>query len=233
MKRLIAVTAALLLGLLIVLSVPGCGTGGANTDGATTTASGARGGLVTTSSESGSASTEASSSPTSDAAASSTDTTATTAGAGDSGGSDKVFLPHELLSADEASAISTFAVTLDAGSLYKDEESGTISERYVYDLSGTTINALVEVHQDSFRTGEGSVKDTFAMEKNLGKNEITMLKDFGDEAFTHGQGQLHLLYRGYYIVVAFDADPYSTDQNAPLNIKLGTQILENLKTKLG
>ena len=121
-------------------------------------------------------------------------------------------------------------MTLDDGSLFKDEESGVISERYKYDLGGSGIHALVEIHQDSLKTSDGSVKDLFLAEKELNQNGAAQL---GDDAFTADEGQLHMLYGGYYIVVAFDADPYSSDLNAPLNLKLGAKILENLKAKLG
>jgi hypothetical protein len=229
MKRTAAVIAVALLLAAMLSAVVACGGGTTISTDETTTSLGPSGGLVTTSSNAGTI-------PSGQGGGtvdSSTDTTAAASTGGKVAGSDQVFQPHELLSAEEASAITTFAVTLDEGSLSKDEESGTISERYSYDLNGTGTHALVEIHQDSFRTGDGSVKDVFLFEKDLGKAEITPVAGLGDDAFTHGQGQLHLLYGGYYIVVAFDADPYGNEQNAPLNIKLGTKILENLKAKLG
>jgi hypothetical protein len=166
-------------------------------------------------------------------AVSSTDTTAAAEDGEGSGKSETVFEPHELLSAEEASTISGFVVTLDDGSLSRDEESGVISERYAYDLGGTGIHALVEIHQDGLKESEGSVRDAFLFEKDLSKDEIAPVNGLGDDAFTMGQGQLHLLYGSYYIVVAFDADAYETTGNAALNAKLGTKILENLKTRLG
>jgi hypothetical protein len=166
-------------------------------------------------------------------ATSSTDTTTAATNGGGSGKSDTVFEPHELLSAEEASAITGFAVTLDDGSLYKDEASGMISERYAYDLGDTGIHALVEVRQDGLKKSEGTVKDVFLFEKDLNKDEIAPVTGLGDDAFTMSQGQLHLLYGSYYIVVAFDADPYETTGNAALNAKIGTKILENLKARLG
>ena len=145
--------------------------------------------------------------------------------------SSQVLNPHDLLSAAEASAMVGLPVTLEEATLYRDDASGIISERYAYDLDGTGIHALVEVHQDSLKTS-GSVADDFAFENKLSKNEVEPY-DLGDEAFVFSNtGQLHMLYDGYYIVVAFDADPYSTDKNAELNTRLGARILENLKAKL-
>jgi hypothetical protein len=225
MKRIVfALVPALFVASLLFVAA-GCGGGNAGSADKTTTSVGPSGGLVTTSSDAGAGSGV----PATTAGTSSTDTTAAE-GAGTT--SDKVFEPHQLLSAAEASAITTFAVTLEDGSLFKDEESGIISERYSYDIDGSTIHALVEIHQDGLKKSDGSVKDAFLLEKDLSKAEIQPVQ-LGDDAFTHSEGQLHMLYGSYYIVVAFDADPYGSDLNAPLNIKLGTKILENLKAKLG
>jgi hypothetical protein len=145
-----------------------------------------------------------------------------------------VFAPHDLLSADEASEISGFVVAMDEGSLSEDPASGTISERYAYDLDGTGIHALVEIHQDSLKASaadEGVLGD-FLFNQDLLKDEITEV-DLGEQAFTlNNTGQLHMYYQGYYMVVAFDADPYSSEQNAPLNVKLGERILANLQAAL-
>ena len=43
---------------------------------------------------------------------------------------------------------------MDEGTLFEDRDSGTISERYAYDLNGTGIHALVEIHQDSLKPAE-------------------------------------------------------------------------------
>lgn len=220
MKKLTVVLVLALALASLALAVAACGGTASGSSEQTTTSLPSSGGLATTSSDV--------SSP------SSTDTTeASSADPGGSSTSDSVFQPHELLSAEEATALIGKPVTLDGGGLFQDEESGVISERYGYDLDGTGVHALVEIHQDGFKKSDGTVKDAFLFEKELGKSEITAVAGLGDDAFTHGQGQLHLLYGSYYIVVAFDADPYSTDMNAPLNIKIGTKILENLKAKLG
>ena len=226
MKRIVFVLAVALVVASMSFLAVACGDGNGGSADKTTTSLAPSGGLVTTSSDAGAGS----GAPATTAGASSTDTTA--ANGGGSATSDQVLEPHQLLSAAEASAITTFAVTLDDGSLFKDEESGIISERYSYDIDSSTIHALVEIHQDGLKKSDGSVKDAFLFEKDLSKAEIQPVQ-LGDDAFTHAEGQLHMLYGSYYIVVAFDADPYGTDLNAPLNIKLGTKILENLKAKLG
>jgi hypothetical protein len=221
-KKASLAPAAVLLSLSVLL-LAGCGDGGAS---GPSTSSEVPDSIVTSSSEAAS----------SDGGqpASSTDTTAAAAGEGaDSDVSDQVFAPHDLLSADEAASFVGQPVALEDGSLYKDEESGVISERYRYDLGGTTIHALIEIHQDGYKKSDGSVKDQFLFEKELSKGEIMALAGLGDDAFTHGQGQLHLLYGSYYMVVAFDADAYETAGNAALNVKIGTKMLENLKAQLG
>ena len=222
-----AAIALVALMLLLVPVVTGCGGANAASGDETTTSVSSSGGLGTASSDAG-----ASAAGGSGTATSLTDTAAA-AVVGGSGKSDTVFEPHELLSAEEASAITGFAVTLDDGSLYKDEASGVISERYAYDLGGTGIHALVEIHQDGLKTSEGTVKDAFLFEKDLSKDEIAPVAGLGEDAFTMSEGQLHVLYGSYYIVVAFDADAYETTGNAALNAKLGTKILANLKAKLG
>lgn len=222
MKRTAPVLAVLLLMVLALLAATACG-GSAD--------AGTVGDDSTASSTDGVSSTDTTAGPKDDAA--STDTTAASKDDEGAASSDKVFEPNELLSAEEASAITTFAVTLEEGSLYKDEESGTVSERYKYDIDGSTIHALVEIHQDGLRSGDGSAKDDFLGTQELVKSESTTVQ-LGEDAFTAGQGQLHLLYGSYYIVVAFDADEYGDDElNAQLNTKLGAKILENLKAKLG
>jgi hypothetical protein len=222
MKKASLIAAAVLLCVFVPL-LAGCGDGG--TSGASTS-SGVPESIITSSSDAAS----------SDGGqpASSTDTTEAVAGDGaDAVDSDQVFAPHDLLSADEAASFVGQPVALEDGSLYEDEEGGVISERYRYDLGGSTIHALVEIHQDGYKKGDGSVKDQFLFEKELSKSEITAVAGLGDDAFTHGQGQLHLLYGSYYVVVAFDADAYETAGNAALNVRIGTKMLENLKAKLG
>ncbi len=205
--RKIAVVLAIASVLLVVV---GCGGQGTESADETSTSLAPSGGLVTTSSS---------------------DTTASTAG-GSGATSSKVFEPNQLLSAEEASAIAGHPITMDEGTLNKDAESGVISERYKYDLGSSTVHALVEIHQDSLKESDGSVKDAFLFERDLIKDDITAV-DLGDDAFTlNNTGQLHLLYDGYYIVVAFDADEYDSSKNAPLNTELGKKILENLKAKL-
>jgi hypothetical protein len=151
----------------------------------------------------------------------------------------KVFTPEELLSANEASEISGFKVTLDEGTLMKDPQTGIISLRYKYDINeSNTSHALVQIEENGFKPADKINKGftaakSFESEMSFSKNEITPVSNIGDKAFTFNHnGQLHMLYKDYYIIVAFDADPYSTDKNAPLNIKLGQRILANLMEKL-
>ncbi len=148
-----------------------------------------------------------------------------------------VLAPSDLLSAAEASEITGFAVTMDEGSLFKDPASGTISERYAYDLDGTGIHALVEVHQDGFKPSDVVAAGQTALSEFSFQHDMlgdeTAPVDLGEQAFTlKDTGQLHMYYQGYYIVVAFDADQYETSQNAALNIKLGERILANLQAAL-
>jgi hypothetical protein len=213
MKRVVWSVMVVLLTLAVMTSAAGCGAKEA------TSSSDAVAGSPSTSASQ----TSESSTPSSDATPPSPDA--------------PVLAPHQLLSAAEASEISGFAVAMDEGTLSEDPASGTISERYAYDLDGTGIHALVEIHQDSFKPSEAvaageTTLSEFTFEKELLKDEITSL-DLGDQAFTlDSTGQLHMYYQGYYIVVAFDADPYSSEKNAPLNILLGTRILANLQAAL-
>ncbi len=148
-----------------------------------------------------------------------------------------VLEPNALLSSEKASAITGFAVALDKGSLYRNTESGIISERYVYDINKSTIHALVQIEQNGLKTdaainaGNTALK-SFTTESEFSKKNITSV-DLGDKAFSvNGTGQLHMVYQDYYIIVAFDAHEYETTGNAALNILLGKEILANLKQKL-
>jgi hypothetical protein len=148
-----------------------------------------------------------------------------------------VFAPHELLSAEEAGEISGFPTTMDEGSLYEDPDTGTISERYSYDIDGTGIRALVEIHQDGSKSADDLAEGwtalaDFEFNQDLLKDEITS-QDVGEQAFTlDSTGQLHMYYQGYYIVVAFEADEYDSSKAAPLNILLGKRIVTNLQEAL-
>ena len=191
MKKASLAAAAVLLSLSVLL-LAGCGDGGAS---GPSTSSEVPDSIVTSSSEAAS----------SDGGqpASSTDTTeAAQPKALIRTSPIKVFAPHDLLSADEAASFVGFSrwPSRTAAS-YKDEESGVISERYRYDLGGSTIHALVEIHQDGYKKSDGSVKDQFLFEKELSKGEITAVAGLGDDAFTHGPGPTppalrQLLHRG-------------------------------------
>jgi hypothetical protein len=215
--------------LLVLMALVSCGgLTDRSADGTTTSSVGPSSGPVTTSS----------SETSSGGSVVSMDdrTTTTNAPEGDSSPvkSSEVVEPYQLLSPEEAAAISGFPVMADEGWLNKDPATGTVSDRYKYDLGGSTIHGLVEVHQDSLRDGDGTAKEDYQSMRALVKDEITEVEGLGEGAFTAGQGQLHMLHDGYYIVVAFDGDEYGTDEaNAALNVKLGQKILENLKAKLG
>jgi hypothetical protein len=220
MKRAFLLVMVALLTVAVLMLAVGCG----SKDTTSSTQSGSAATSPTTTASDTSAQTSQSTPP---------DSSATTQAATAS----QVFEPYELLSADEASEISGFAVAEDEGTLYEDPGSGTISARYAYDLDGTGVHALVEIHQDSFKSGEDieageTVLSDFEFEQELSADEITAV-DLGEQAFTFDNtGQLHMYYQGYYVVVAFDADPYDSSLAAPLNIKLGERILANLQAAL-
>lgn len=221
MKKLAVVLGALLLCASLAFLAAGCGTDPQSGGTSETWATGS-GGSATTATVAGDATTT-----------SSPDVTAAVGRDAGATSSDKVFDPHELLSAEEAAALVGLPVSLEKDWYSKDEESGTISERYKYDMDSSTVFGLVSIDEDGVRTGDGSAKGDYSFTKNLVKSEITPVQ-LGDDAFYAGQGQLHLLYGSYYIVVAFDGDAYGTKElNQALNLKLGTKILENLKAKLG
>ena len=151
----------------------------------------------------------------------------------------KVFTPEELLSAEEATELSGFIVSIETTSLMKDTQKGIISERYKYDINeSNTVHGLFQIEQNGFKpaaeiSSGNTAKRSFETEMNFSKNEITALNDLGEQAFTfNNNGQLHMLYKDYYIISAFDADVYTNEKNAQLNINLGHRILANLKNKL-
>jgi len=157
----------------------------------------------------------------------------------ENGNISKVFLPEELLSASEATELTGFEVSIDENSLSKDSQLGIISERYIYDINeSNTEHALIQIEENGFKQAD-AVKNgstalhSFESEMNFSKDEISIVNGLGDQAFTfNNTGQLHMLYKDYYIISAFDADAYTTDKNAQLNINLGRRILTNLKEKL-
>lgn len=151
-----------------------------------------------------------------------------------------VFRPDELLTAEEASGIVGQDVKLDDGSLYTDPESGLISERYVYDLTGegntstTTVHALVEIYQNGLLPAaalkEGhNAKWLFNTEKEFSADEITSLSGLGQDAFYFNTTcQVHVLFGDYYIVAAFDKDPYDSSLSLPLNLAIATHITDEI-----
>ncbi len=151
----------------------------------------------------------------------------------------KVFMPEKLLTANDAAEISGFNVAAESNSLSKDPQTGIFSERYKYEINeSNTVHGLFQIEENGLKSAEAiqkgnTARHSFETEMNLSKNEITMVNNLGDRAFTfNNNGQLHLLYKDYYIIVAFDADAYTNAKNAQLNINLGHRILVNLKEKI-
>jgi hypothetical protein len=229
-KKIAALSIVAVLGVSLLIVAAACGGGDTGAKAAATASTASSGNAATTSTVNVDA--EAGTAASTDSTAASAESTAAPDNGASAAGSDKVFQPHDLLSAEEASALTGKTVTLEDGSLFKDEDTGVISERYKYDIGSSTIHGLVEVHQDGLSTGDTTAKDAFLSTQNMVTSESAPV-ELGDQAFTAGQGQLHMLYGGYYIVVAFDGDEYGTKElNAALNVKLGAKILENLKAKL-
>ena len=151
----------------------------------------------------------------------------------------KVFMPEELLSSSDASEISGFNVSAETSALSKDPQSGIIAETYKYDINeSNTIHALFQMEENGFKSAESikkgnTARHSFETEMKFSKAEITRVNNLSDQAFTfNNNGQLHMLYKDYYIIVAFDADAYTNAKNAQLNINLGHRILANLKEKI-
>ena len=157
----------------------------------------------------------------------------------DSGKTSRVFMPEELLSSSDASEISGFNVSAESSALSKDPQSGIIAETYKYDINeSNTVHGLFQMEENGFKSAEtikkgNTARYSFETEMKFSKAEITMVNNLGDQAFTfNNNGQLHMLYKDYYIIVAFDADAYTNAKNAQLNINLGHRILANLKEKI-
>ena len=122
-----------------------------------------------------------------------------------------------------------YTVTLDEGSLYTSTDLGYISERYVYDIpkegttSTNTIHALVQITQngvissDSLKEGHDA-KWNFDNEKKFSVDEISSIPGLGEDAFYFtGTSQVHVLFQDYYIIVAFERDPYDAANNIDVN----------------
>ena len=122
-----------------------------------------------------------------------------------------------------------YTVTLEEGSLYTSTDLGYISERYVYDIPGegstftTTIHALVQITQnglisaDSLKEGHDA-KWNFDAEKEFSADDIYSIPGLGEGAFYFKDtSQVHVLFQDYYIIVAFEKDPYEAANNVDVN----------------
>ena len=150
-----------------------------------------------------------------------------------------VIHPDQVLSAEEASAILGLPVTIDEGSRDVDKENGISSLYYHYTLSEMTdVSALVQIEQDGLKPSEQleeglTARSSFDFQAHLLKNESDPVEDMGDAAFLMKMdGQLFMVYRGYYVVVAFTMDEYDSTKNAPFTMTLGRKILENIQRLL-
>lgn len=147
----------------------------------------------------------------------------------------KVFKPNELLSAEEVSEIVGTVVTLEEDTLNIDENTGTSSTRYDYELTpSTTLAALFQLVQNGaiskneLESGTTAVS-SFDYEMRMCGDKAETLIGLGDKAFIHKNlGQVNVLYKDYYILVAFGEDNYSSKD---LNIKITKKILENIDKK--
>jgi hypothetical protein len=141
----------------------------------------------------------------------------------------RIYRPDELLTAEEATSMVGYTVTIDEGSLYTSTDLGYISERYVYDIpkegitSTTTIHALVQITQnglisaDNLRQGHDA-KWNFDGEKEFSADEISSIPGLGEDAFyLTDTSQVHVLFQDYYIIIAFKKDPYDAANNVDVN----------------
>ncbi len=152
----------------------------------------------------------------------------------------QIYSPHEVLSAEEASSLVGYSVKLDPGTLFSSTDLGYVSERYVYDIpsenstSTTTIHALVQIMQNGMITPEALAKGhdalwNFDSEKEFSADEIMSIPGLGMDAFYFtGTSQVHVIFQDYYIIVAFEKDPYDASKNYELNEAIAARILENM-----
>lgn len=149
----------------------------------------------------------------------------------------RIYRPDELLTAEEATSMVGYTVTLEEGSLYTSTDLGYISERYVYDIpsegstSTTTIHALVQITQnglisaDSLKEGHDA-KWNFDSEKEFSADEISSIPGLGEDAFYFtGTSQVHVLFQDYYIIIAFEKDPYDAANNVDVNKAIAELIV--------
>jgi len=156
---------------------------------------------------------------------------------GKTGTAPRIYRPDELLTAEEATSMVGYTVTLEAGSLYTSTDLGYISERYVYDIpsegstSTTTIHALLQITQnglisaDNLKEGQDA-KWNFDNEKEFSADEISSIPGLGEDAFYFtGTSQVHVLFQDYYIIIAFEKDPYDAANNVDVNKEIASFIV--------
>jgi len=149
----------------------------------------------------------------------------------------RIYRPDELLTAEEATPMVGYTVTLEEGSLYTSTDLGYISERYVYDIpsegstSTNTIHALVQITQnglisaDSLKEGHDA-KWNFDTEKEFSADDISSIPGLGEDAFYFtGTSQVHVLFQDYYFIVAFEKDPYDAANNVDVNKAIAVFII--------
>ena len=152
----------------------------------------------------------------------------------------RIYRPDELLTAEEATSMVGYTVTLEEGSLYTSTDLGYISERYVYDIpsegstSTNTIHALVQITQnglisaDELKEGQDA-KWNFDSEKEFSADDIYSIPGLGEDAFYFKDtSQVHVLFQDYYIIVAFEKDPYDAANNVDVNKAIAGFIVGSL-----
>ena len=164
-----------------------------------------------------------------EASSSQSESSSQSATSGQTAAAPRIYRPDELLTAEEATSMVGYTVTLEEGSLYTSTDLGYISERYVYDIpsegstSTTTIHALVQITQnglisaDSLKEGHDA-KWNFDTEKEFSADDISSIPGLGEDAFYFtGTSQVHVLFQDYYIIIAFEKDPYDAANNVDVN----------------
>jgi hypothetical protein len=150
--------------------------------------------------------------------------------------SNKVISPEQVLSADEASLIVMQTVKIESNTLTQDKDTGKISLRYVYDINKNTVSALLMIEQDSLKPADKikagkTAKKSFESDMKFFSKYVKTVEGIGDTAnYYTSNGNLQILYKGYYITVCFRKEEYpNPPKDAELNILLGKRIVANMK----
>ncbi|MEI8201033.1 MAG: hypothetical protein WCG21_13315 [Eubacteriales bacterium] len=186
---------------------------------------------------------EAASTPTSTTLAQSTPTTATqtqeskeTKNVTSAGTSNapQIFLPEELLTAEEASWMVGQTVTLTSVS-EEVTETGELYTDYTYDFpSGSTVLASLYFTQNALvseaELAKGhDAKWAFEESKKYVEDQVVSIPDLGNEAFyLKNNMEVSVLYKDYYMLIVFimDNDDAATLE---LNKNIAVNILDKLK----